>query len=180
MKKSYQAKKVRRDKIAYISLCVGLVLFIAVFAGVSFEYYRVCVDCKNQNLREYSGSYVLKREPTILSKGNKLYIYLANGDILTTVAGFWRNNEITDQALMEQYPELTFRYSDKSMLWHPVYHGIEITSVDGTICLLDSQDTMNNDIGVACFSFTMCLLTIAILITVLLCGKRLWPPKKQQ
>jgi len=164
MKKSYQARKVRKDKIAYISLSVGFVLLIAIFSGILFEYLTVYFDCKNQNLREYSGSYVLKREPTILSRGNKLYIYLANGDVLTTVTGFWRNDGTTDQAFVEQYPELTFRYSTKPMLWHSVYHGVEITSIDGTVCLLNRQDTMNNDIGVAYFSFTMCLLLIVVLI----------------
>lgn len=170
MSKGYQAKKTKRDRISYIILCVALLLMIAFFASEAISEALVYNNCRTGNLLEFTGSYEIKYVPSF-RRDARIRIHLTNGDVLTTTAGLWLNDGTTDQhlKLMEEYPELTFRYSSHRMGLRSVYYVVEINSPDGATYLLNINDSKDESIGMVCINIVMCILVAALLVLVFLC-----------
>ena len=125
-------KKKTSIKISNIALIVVLILIFAYFLLYGIRDVTVCNNIKTDELKEYQGNVELKTENR--TRNTVYFIKLDNGDTVRV------NPDLLESgADLEQYEQLSIRYSEPKYGLKGAYTAVEIRAGDNDTILLDDQ-----------------------------------------
>lgn len=152
-------KKNKSIKISNIALIAALILIFAYFLLYGIRNVTVCNNIKNDELKEYQGNVEITTENRTR---NTVYILtLDNGDTVRV------NPDLLESgADLEQYEQLSIRYSEPKYGLKGAYTAVEIRAGDNDTILLDDQASYAEAKGGAYIGFIFSVVIALILISV--------------
>jgi len=152
-------KKNKSIKISNIALIAALILIFACFLLYGIRNVTVCNNIKNDELKEYQGNVEITTENR--TRNTVYFIALDNGDIVRV------NPDLLEKgADMEQYEQLSIRYSEPKYGLKRAYTVAEISAGDNDTILLDDQSSYAEAKGGAYIGFIFSVVIALILISV--------------
>ena len=152
-------KKKTSIKISNIALIVVLILIFAYFLLYGIRDVTVCNNIKTDELKEYQGNVELKTENR--TRNTVYFIKLDNGDTVRV------NPDLLESgADLEQYEQLSIRYSEPKYGLKGAYTAVEICAGDNDTILLDDQASYEEAKGGAFIGFIFSGVIALILIGV--------------
>ena len=153
------AKKKTSIKISNIALIAVLILIFAYFLLYGIRNVTVCNNIKTDELKEYQGNVELKTENR--TRNTVYFIKLDNGDTVRV------NPDLLESgADLEQYEQLSIRYSEPEYGFKGAYTAVEIRAGDNDTILLDDQSSYAEAKGGAYIGFIFSGVFALILIAV--------------
>ena len=153
------AKKKTSIKISNIALIAVLILIFAYFLLYGIRNVTVCNNIKTDELKEYQGNVELKTENR--TRNTVYFIKLDNGDTVRV------NPDLLESgADLEQYEQLSIRYSEPKYGLKRAYTAAEISAGDNDTILLDDQSSYVEAKGGAYIGFIFSGVIALILIGV--------------
>ena len=153
------AKKKTSIKISNIALIAVLILIFACFLLYGIRNVTVCNNIKTDELKEYQGNVELKTENR--TRNTVYFIKLDNGDTVRV------NPDLLESgADLEQYEQLSIRYSEPKYGLKRAYTVAEISAGDNDTILLDDQASYAEAKGGAYIGFIFSVVIALILISV--------------
>ena len=153
------AKKKTSIKISNIALIAVLILIFAYFLLCGIRNVTVCSNIKSDELKEYQGSVEITNENR--TRNTVYFIALNNGDIVRVNPDLLEND-----ADLEQYEQLSIRYSEPKYGLKRAYTAVEISARDNDTILLEAQTTYEEAKGGAYIGFIFSGVIVLILISV--------------
>ena len=150
-------KKKTSIKISNIALIAVLLLIFAYFLLYGIRNVTVCNNIESDELKAYKGNVEITTENRTR---NTVYILtLDNGDTVRVNPDLLENG-----ADLEQYEQLSIRYSEPKHGLKRVYTAAEISTGDNDTILLDGQASYEEAKGGAYIGFIFSGVTALILI----------------
>ena len=150
-------KKKTSIKISNIALIAALILIFAYFLSFGIRNVTVCSSIKSDVLKEYQGNVEITKENR--TRNTVYFIALDNGDIVRVNPDLLENG-----ADLEQYEQLSIRYSEPKHGLKRAYTAAEISTGDNDTILLDGQASYEEAKGGAYIGFIFSGVTALILI----------------
>lgn len=151
------AKNKTSIKISNIALIAALILIFAYFLSLGIRNVTVCSNIKSDELKEYQGSVEITNENR--TRNTVYFIALDNGDIVRVNPDLLENG-----ADLEQYEQLSIKYSEPKYGFKRAYNAVEISAGDNDTILLDDQATYEEAKGGAYIGFIFSGVIALILI----------------
>ena len=152
-------KKKTSIRISNIALIAALILIFAYFLSFGIRNVTVCSSIKSDELKEYQGNVEITAENR--TRNTVYFIALDNGDIVRVNPDLLENG-----ADLEQYEQLTIKYSEPKYGLKRAYTAVEISAGDNETILLDDQVTYEEAKGGAFIGFIFSGVIALILISV--------------
>lgn len=153
------AKKKTSIKISNIALIAALILIFAYFLLYGIRNVTVCNNIKNDELKEYQGNVEITTENR--TRNTVYFIKLDNGDTVRV------NPDLLESGSdLEQYEQLSIRYSEPKYGLKRAYIAAEISAGDNDTILLDDQSSYAEAKGGAYIGFIFSGVIALILIAV--------------
>lgn len=152
-------KKKTSIKISNIALIVAMILIFTYFLSFGIRNVTVCNNIKSNKLKEYQGSVEIATENR--TRNTAYFVALDNGDIVRVNSDLLENG-----ADLEQYEQLSIRYSEPKYGFKRAYTAAEISAGDKNTVLLDKQATYEEAKGGAYIGFIISGVIALILIPV--------------
>ena len=138
---SYQKTKERKNKTMRICFVLLMFLVSALFLWGIIESAITVHIIDHQALHTYSGHY--DHEIQYRNKQRSIYIfYLDNGDTLAISSVHMKNID-----LLANYEKLNFAYAPVSISLDGKNPAVSITSEDGSVPFLATEEVRNDDVG---------------------------------
>lgn len=153
------AKKKTSIKISNIALIAALILIFAYFLLYGIRNVTICCNIESDELKEYQGNVEIAKENRTR---NTVYILtLDNGDTVRV------NPDLLESGSdLEQYEQLSIRYSEPKYGLKRAYTVAEISAGDNDTILLDDQSSYAEAKGGAYIGFIFSGVIALILIGV--------------
>lgn len=152
-------KKKTSIKISNIALIAALILIFAYFLSFGIRNVTVCSSIKSDVLKEYQGNVEITKENR--TRNTVYFIALDNGDIVRVNPDLLENG-----ADLEQYEQLSIKYSEPKYGFKGAYNAVEISAGDNDTILLDDQATYEEAKDGAYIGFIFSGVIALILISV--------------
>jgi len=152
-------KKKTSIKISNIALIAALILIFAYFLSFGIRNVTVCSSIKSDVLKEYQGNVEITKENR--TRNTVYFIALDNGDIVRVNPDLLENG-----ADLEQYEQLSIKYSEPKYGFKGAYNAVEISAGDNDTILLDDQATYEEAKDGAYIGFIFSGVIALILIAV--------------
>ena len=153
------AKKKTSIKVSSIILIVVVGLIFAYFLLYGIRNVTVCNNIKSEKLIEYQGNMEVIKESR--TRNTVYFLKLDNGDTVRV------NPDLLESGSdLEQYEQLSIRYSEPKYGLKRAYTVAEISAGDNDTILLDDQSSYAEAKGGAYIGFIFSGVIALILISV--------------
>ena len=153
------AKKKASIKISNVALIAVLILIFTYFLLYGIRNMTICSNIESGELKEYRGS--VEKATENRTRNTVYFLALDNGDIVRVNPDLLENG-----ADLEQYEQLSIKYSEHKYGLKRAYNAVEISAGDNDTILLNDQVTREEVKSGIYIGFIFSGVTALILIAV--------------